>query len=358
VTSFAVHGGNVYAAARQTGFAVRRLLDFSASINPLGPSPKALRAARLALSRVGHYPDPECVRLRETLAKRFQLPSSQFLIGNGSSELIHLLPAVLAVRYALIVGPTFSEYERAINAYDGRVLRVQAQRSDGYRPPVHEVVATLGRKTGIDAVFLCNPNSPTGRTLTRDEMREILSRAGRRTPVIVDETFVDYCEGQSMLPQLDEHPNLIVLRSLTKFYALPGLRIGYVAASEKIIRRIGRKQAPWSVNTLAQEAAIAALGDRAHARRALAFMEQERPRFAEMFCGFEELVLYPSEANYFLVELHSISAPALCAVLRRCGILIRDCSTVPGLSKQTIRLAIRTTGQNRRLVAALHAALG
>jgi len=353
------HGGNVHAAARESGQRVGDLIDFSASINPLGPSAAAMRAVRAASSSIIHYPDPECVEIRKTLARRHRLSPEEFLIGNGSTELIHLLPRVLRIRRAVIVGPAFSEYAKAVTAHGGRAFPIHAMRSEGYRPPLDEALAALAPRRA-DAIFLCNPNSPTGQAVCREAIEALLRGVARRDLwVILDETFVEYCADRSVLASAHRCPRLVVLRSFTKFYALPGLRIGYLVAREPVIRRLKHELPSWSVNTLAQAGAIAALKDRHHARRSLAFIKGERHRFAKSLATIPEITVFPSAANFLLVELPpGRSGPEVTKILCRQGLLIRDCSMVPGLSRRTIRVAIRLPGQNDRLVRALRALIG
>jgi len=353
MTFFPCHGGNVHAAARAGGRRLDQIVDFSASINPLGPSPAALRAIREAFPLLVHYPDPDCTALVDALAARWRLAPDRLVIGNGSSELIQALPRALRIRRALIVGPTFSEYERAVRLAGGEAVSIDASRTDGYRPPLAAALRLLRKK--FDAVFVCNPNSPTGRAAGRGELRRLLAAArAAGTWTILDETFVEYCERMSLLPRMARFPRLIILRSFTKFYALPGLRLGYAAGPPEAIASIRAQLPPWSVNLPAQQAALAALHDRRHARASLAFMRRERPRFTRLLAALPGAVVNPSAANFLLVELPpSLSAHACAAGLAGHGLLVRDCSPVPGLNDRTIRVAIRRPAQNRRLVAAL-----
>ena len=195
------HGGDVYAAARELGRGVHRLLDFSASINPLGPSPAAVRAIADAGNLLQHYPDPTCWDLRQALAIHWQRPAEEFLVGNGSTELIHLLPEALQIRHLLIVGPTFSEYAAAMRRFGGQVSMLMGDRAEGYRPPLEQVVAPCmelirraGGRAAIDAVLLCNPNSPTGHACDAGTVTRLARLAARRRLwFIVDETFAEYC---------------------------------------------------------------------------------------------------------------------------------------------------------------------
>ncbi|TAJ07839.1 MAG: threonine-phosphate decarboxylase [Nitrospirae bacterium] len=350
------HGGNVYEAARASGRPIGRLTDFSASINPLGPSPAAVRALRHSLPQLVHYPDPDCLTLRRALAKRWRLASDQILVGNGSTELIHLLPRALGIRHALLIGPTFSEYARAVALAGGRISYLHARRSEGYRPPLERVLHAMQHsRKPVDAIFLCNPNSPTGRAVGAASVRALVRAAARRRiRVILDETFVEYCAERSVLRDVPRSANLLVLRSFTKFYAMPALRLGYLVGAVPLIQRVRALQPPWSVNTPAQVFALAALGDQGHANRSLASVQQERARFVMNLKALPGVTVYPSEANFLLLELPMALSARVCAeALARRGLLIRDCSSVPGLNRRTVRVAVRRRMENCRLVTAL-----
>lgn len=349
------HGGNVYAAARELRVPLGKLVDFSASINPLGPSPAVFEALRRARPLVPHYPDPDCWSLKRVLASRLNVDPAELVVGNGSIELIDLLPRALKIRRALIIGPTFSEYAAAVERAGGRCTGLVAVATDGYRPPLEEAIERVRRfPRSYDAVFLCNPNSPTGRSCPAKSVLDLAGQAERAGVwTVVDETFAEYCERCSVLPALTKHSRLIVLRSFTKFYALPGLRIGYAAASRSTARVLHHRRPAWSVNAAAQLAAMAALSDRSHAERSLSFMDNERDRLRKRLGTVAGLGVIPSEANFFLLELPSPhKADRLTEALRRQGLLIRDCTSVPGLNARTVRIAVRRRRENDRLVKA------
>lgn len=354
------HGGNIHAIAAELGQQSSSLLDFSASINPLGPSPKVRRMlVHQQEHLMRHYPDPDCGSLRRALASRWRLSPPHFVIGNGSTELIHLLPRALSIRSALIVGPTFSEYGAALNLADARVHVVSAMRRDGYRPPLDKAARWIWsasrRDRSTSAVFLCNPNSPTGQACESDELAEFVERVDQSGAwLILDETFMEYCEGLSVLPMLRRYPRLIVLRSFTKFYALPGLRIGYGICAPSIAETLRRHQPPWSVNSVAQAAAEAAMNDGRYVRHSLAYMEGERERFSTHLADIPGLRVFPSRANFLLLELPDLyRAYRATEALKRKGILVRDCSRVSGLTSRSIRVAVRTGPENDRMVSAL-----
>ncbi|HKO31237.1 MAG TPA: threonine-phosphate decarboxylase CobD [Nitrospiraceae bacterium] len=353
-----IHGGNIYKAARERGTPVDRIVDFSASINPLGPPAVGLHAIRSALKQIVHYPDPGCWQLTQTLARQCGVDRDMILVGNGSTELIHLLPRVLAIKSALIMGPTFEEYARALLNAGSSVRYVHAGREDRFRPPLKEVLRQCSAKRSrFDAVFVCNPNNPTGQVMNRSALRELAEVVdGEQGWLIVDEAFIDYCQTQSVVSMLSAYPRMIVLRSLTKFYAMPGLRIGYLIGASKVVDQLKDHQPPWSVNSLAQEVALKVLGDEVYATQSRTFMKRERSRMMRELRALSGLRVYPSGANFVLIELPaSTSAGEVTERLAAERLLVRDCSTVPGLTTQMIRVAIRTAKDNRRLVAVLGA---
>ncbi len=357
-----VHGGNVYAAARGRRGSTPRLVDFSASINPLGPSPLVLRAAETALRRgIAHYPDPDCAALLGTLAKRLRVNPNNLLLGNGSAELLYVLARALPIRRALILGPTFTEYERAVLAAGGRADYLHAARAEEYAPPLAEAAAALaGSRIRFDVVFLCNPNSPTGRVVGRTAVLELVRAAAKRGIwAVVDEAFIDYAEEASVLREVRQQGHLLVLRSFTKFYAVPGLRLGCLVGPQGLIATLKAQQPPWTVNVVAQAAGVAALRDRGHERASLAYMERARRQLANALRAIGGVTVFPSAANFLLLELPDRRGAAWYArhLLAR-GLMVRDCSRIAGLNNRTIRVAVRRLDENRRLVAALSELIG
>lgn len=354
-----IHGGNVYEASRELGREVRRLIDFSASINPLGPSPHVWRVITEARRLITHYPDPDCWELRQALAQYWQRKAEEIVVGNGSTELLDVLPRALKIRHLVIVHPTFSEYAASMARAGGRITAVYAKAREQYAQPIEHLCQLLEQRQRnsdpIDGVLLCNPNSPTGQACVVEDLLRLADIAQRRKIwLIIDEAFADYCPDRSFLPSAASWSRLVVLRSLTKFYALPGLRIGYAVAKPAAIEAFRRLMPPWSVNVMGQMAALAAVNDSAYARRSIRFMARERERFGTMLAALPGCSVMPTYANYFFVELpRGWHAGEVSAQLRGKGLLIRDCSTVPGANSRSIRLAVRSQDENDRLIQAL-----
>lgn len=354
-----LHGGNIYVAARELECKPGEIVDFSASINPLGPSLRVWKAIASSKHLLTHYPDPDCWDLRRALATFWRIDPGHFVVGNGSTELINALPRALGIHRLLVVQPTFSEYAAAMTRAGGRVLSLYAGRNDHYAIPLDRLRLAIetGRSGGhsFDAVILCHPNSPTGQACTAEEMVQLAKTASRHGRwLIIDESFADYCPDRSILRRARSWPSVVVLRSMTKFYAVPGLRVGYAVSAQTTVRRIQRQLPPWSVSVMGQVAAVAALDDVAHARKSLTFMAQERERFHTRLASLPGCTVMPTCANYVLLELpHGREAKTITRQLREHGLLIRDCSIIPGMNTRSIRLAVRTVHENNRLIRIL-----
>lgn len=354
-----LHGGDIYGAARELNRDPAEILDFSASINPLGPSSQVWKAITAARHLLSHYPDPDCWDLRQALAAFWRIDPEQIVVGNGSTELIDVLPRALAIHRLLVVQPTFSEYAAAVGRAGGEATSLYAGRSDQYAIPIDRLcrVMETGRSDGrsIDGIVICHPNSPTGQACSTDDVTRLATIAKRQDLwLVIDEAFADYCPERSVLPDAASWPHVVVLRSMTKFYALPGLRVGYAVARHTVIRQLRQQLPPWSISMMGQIAARAALSDAAHARKSLQFMARERERFKKLLAALPGCSVLPTYANYFLMELpRGWHAREVTEQLRNEGLLVRDCSSVPGCNTRSIRLAVRARQENDRLIQVL-----
>jgi threonine-phosphate decarboxylase len=236
-----VHGGNVHAFAHALGVSPEEVLDFSASINPLGISHSARQAYRRALQKVVHYPEPYAETLSHALSEYHDIEPASVLVGNGSTQLIYLIARAFPLRRVLLVAPLFSEHLAALRTNGARVSYWNL-RPPSFALDLEGLKRTL-RKEQPDALVLTNPSSPTGALLRREQVDELIQSCRRmRVRLIVDEAFIDWVEEESSKQLAVRDANMIVLRSLTKFFALPGLRVGYAVASPGVIR--SRKGVP------------------------------------------------------------------------------------------------------------------
>ncbi len=344
-----MHGGNIYRAAEALQWPERKIIDFSASINPLGVSRKVKAELRKHLKYLHNYPDPDCKRFISHLSKTLSLPEEVLLAGNGSTEFIYLIPLVLKPEKVLLPAPTFSEYERAlILRGSSSVEHVLLKKENHFRIVVEEFMEKL---SGRDMVYICNPNNPTAHHLKREEVLQ-LAEACKTSKIylVVDEAFIDFVPEHSVIDAVLDNPFLLVLRSLTKFYALTGLRVGYLAAHPDLLREFKKYKEPWTVNTLAQRAAVVAIKDRQYKKETFRVLVEEKG-FLEKELRKLGFKLYPSDINFYLLE-HS-DALYLTDQVKRKGILVRDCSNFKGLNKNYIRIAVKSHRENTLLIKEL-----
>lgn len=354
------HGGTIFAVARELGISPEELLDFSASINPLGPPPGVWPALEAAYRQVGHYPDSACTGLRAALAERHGLLPEQVVVGNGSTELIHLIPRLerFKRKRSLLVAPTFSEYGHGLELAGWRFGHLFLSPEDGFFLDLPLLQASLA--DGWDLLYLCNPGNPTGRLYSRDEVSALLGlcrEAG--TFCVLDEAFMDFCPDETALPLMCGNDRFLVLRSMTKFYGFPGIRLGYALGPAEVIAELERLRPPWSVGTLAQAAGVAALADREHGERTVELVAGERRWLIEGLGEIPGLRVYPGAANYLLVEITAgPAAGELGRMLLERRILIRDSGNFPGLDGSFFRVAVRTRAENERLLQGVRQLLG
>jgi threonine-phosphate decarboxylase len=359
------HGGDRLTAAERFGGSPDEFLDFSSNIHPLGPPQRVIEALSRALESgkpavLTQYPDPLSRRLRNKLAERLDVSPEQLLIGNGAAELIDLAVQVFRPGRVGVVRPCFSEYERSARIHRCSLVSIRAREEDRFIPAEQELCSLIGRS---DLVFLGHPNNPTGQCIPVPVLERAADEAARSgTVLVVDEAFIDFVPGgekRSLIRRLSSFPTTLIVRSMTKFYALPGLRLGYAVGSRDWIERLARHKIPWSVNALAQIAGEAALEDEAYQREAERWGTAERSELADGLQRIGAVDVFPSETNFLLLRLRvgddhpSRASGWLQEQMGRRGILIRDCSTFPGLDGRYVRVAVRTREENERLLAAL-----
>jgi histidinol-phosphate aminotransferase len=331
------------------GFAdtIGDVLDFSANVNPFGPSPRVWEA--LCAVALGRHPDPRAAPARQFLAAREDVDPARLLVGNGSIELIYNL-AVAYLRpgdRVLVAEPTFGEYAAAARIMGAEVLHWRSDPEQDFALDV-DGLARLALRARPRLLFLCNPNNPTGNYLPREAV-EYLVDTLPETLIVLDEAFVRFIAGAWTSRDLAAG-NLLVLRSLTKDYALTGLRVGYARGPRGVIAALEKVQPPWSVNAMAQAATIAALQDEEHFQRSLAALAEAKHAFVRDLAAIG-LAPLPSRLYFFLVQVGA--APIWKQRLLQRGMLVRDCTSfgLPGY----IRVAVRRPAENARLVAGLAA---
>ena len=341
------HGGNIWKIAKENGLKPEDILDFSASINPLGLSPRAEAAIKTAISFLGHYPEPGAEAMRAELASYHGLPEENILVGNGSTEFIYLLPQVLRPKKAVMVEPSFSEHRNSLESVGCVVENFLTLENKGFVPDTERLCSEIAN--GCDVAYLCNPANPTGILLSKKEVLKITEECRRYgVMLVVDEAFIDFAEEESVKREAITMDNLIVIRSMTKFFSMAGLRLGYVIASKRLIKRFEAAKPPWSVNTLAILAGMESLKDTDYIKRTREWLEQEKLFLMQGFNNLSYFKTYPTEVNYILVKilLDGITTRGIQERLLKQGILIRDCSSFIGLGDNFFRVAVRKRVEN------------
>ncbi|MEM2999037.1 MAG: threonine-phosphate decarboxylase CobD [Candidatus Bathyarchaeia archaeon] len=356
-----IHGGEVWHIIGKSILGREDILDFSSNINPLGPSRKAVKAIRDNLGLIPSYPDPDSTALRDAIASSIKGISRENVIcGNGSIELIYLFADVFMSRgdVALIPAPAFGEYEKAVRRTGARPKLIKLSSTFKVEPSLF-----TREMKGAKAVFLCNPNNPTGILTPHATIAEIIEEAlAENVLVFLDEDFIEFVDEEkrfSFAAEIERYPNLFVLRSFTKFFGLTGLRVGYGVADEEIIRVVSVAKAPWNVNCLAQVAAAAALQDVEHMRRASRLIKRERKFLTGELSRISGLKVYPADANFLFIDVRQsgLTAAQLKEKMLRYGVLIRDCTSFAGIDEYYIRVAVKTRRENEKMLEALKKAL-
>lgn len=355
-----VHGGNLAWAAALAGCPPDAILDFSASISPLGPPKSAIAAIQAHLGNLSYYPDPDYRELRSALSHLHQLPPECILPGNGSAELLTWAGWDLAkLAMTTLVTPAFGDYWRSLKAFDAKVIECPLSNFGFGISDFGLVIRNLESKIQNSlqkcGLLLNNPHNPTGCLFLRETILPYLEQFAL---VVVDEAFMDFLppdREQSLIPVVQEYPNLVIMRSLTKFYSLPGLRLGYAIAHPDRLQRWQALRDPWPVNTLAAAAAAAVVQDTDFQQQTWAWLPPTRLQLFEGLAQVAGLQPYKSAANFLLVQSQQPSSQLQQQLLKNHQILIRDCLSFPELGDRYFRVAVRSNTENERLVQALTA---
>ena len=348
------HGGQLRAIAEQFGVAQDRLHDFSANINPDGPPASLLRGLRAAvddLSLLTNYPDLEETALREAVAAFVAAPVACCVVANGFAPLLAATVQALAVRRCLLPVPAFGEYRHVLEQAGVEAISLCLRAEDDFRYDIDGLL-NAAAEARCDTLLLANPQNPSGVLLPEEEMRALVLRAAERgLRLLVDEAFIDYAPEESITGDAPIASHLVVFRSVTKFFAVPGLRVAFAVSNPVWTEEIRRKLAPWAITTLAARAVICGVADAAFAD---ASRERNERRRVEMAAALEALgvPVYPGRANFLLFTV----ADALTLrerMITRHHIVLRSCANYEGLDATYLRTAVRTETENRLLLEAL-----
>lgn len=349
------HGGDLVTAEAHFGILREKLLDFSANINPLGPPDSILQSIRDGLRTIVHYPDPGHRSFRRVLADKLEISDAWILPGNGAAECMALAILALAPRKVGVVYPCFSEYEMLAKQFGAEIVACYTKEDDHFKASKDDLYPLF---VEAELVFIGSPNNPTGTVYSKDELIEMAEWCDHTdTYLVVDEAFLHFVEDGSKLTLLDElerFPRVMLIRSLTKMFAIPGLRLGYTIAHPALIDRMKQKQVTWSVNGLALLAGEQCVKEEHYEQETRQLIRTERAFLSEQLQRKLGWSVMSSAVNYLLVRCtDEITADELQQKMGYKGILIRNCSMYPGLSPYHFRIAVRTREENEQLLTVM-----
>ena len=359
------HGGNIYKIFREKN--IDKILDYSSNINPYGLPENLKKEIFEKLFVLERYPDPDYIGLREKIAEKNNLNIENIIVGNGATEIIFLFMKILSPKKVLIVSPTFGEYERAIKAStlandNLEINYFELKEAENFVLNIKNLETEL--ENNYDLLILCNPNNPTGQFLKLKKLEEILKICEQKnTKLFVDEAFVEFVEdweNESIINSKENKENLFVIRAFTKFFAIPGLRLGYgICFNKNLLKKMLEKKEPWSVNNIADLAGQTVLDDENYIQKTKEWIKDQKKYMYENLNKIEGLRAYKTEVNFILLKIEDnllekgLDVKNLRKKMLEKGILIRDASNFIYLDKHYFRLAIKDKLNNKKVIESL-----
>ncbi len=352
------HGSDLEKIEQYYQIKKEEIISFSANVNPLGISGKLKDTLSSHLDVITAYPDREYTKLRKSIGEYCGIDESLIIVGNGSTELISIFIQIKQPKKAMILGPTYSEYEREISLGGGSCFYFPLEESRDFQLDVNKLSKQL--EESMDLLVICNPNNPTSSVISRSDMQKILDICKLYDIfVMVDETYVEFAEDYEKItavPFTNYYNNIIILRGISKFFASPGLRLGYaITGNMDIIKAINTRKNPWTINSLAEAAGQIMFSDSEYIQATRALIHKERTRIYDTLQKIDTIKVYPPSANFILLKItkESVNADDLFEAAIRKKMMIRNCSTFPFLNNQFIRFCFMKPEDNDRLLQCL-----
>lgn len=345
-----VHGGDIYSEQNKTPG--KKLIDYSANVNPLGLPTSVKDAIKEAIKNCVNYPDPLCRELTEKLANYLKVRKDYLFISNGAADVLFKLALAEKPKRAVLLAPTFADYEKALKTVDCKFTYYELKEENDFLVG-QDILKTINSR--VDIVVVCNPNNPTGKLIDKNLLLEVLEKCSRTgTKLLVDECFMEFVDDKkaySLKTKLAKYHNLIILKAFTKTYAMPGLRLGYCLSSDaNLIKRLHENGQDWNVSVLAQAAGIAALDEDNYLLAGKELIMQERQYLTAQLEAVGAKT-FGSEANYIFFKLENpINFSEL---MQKKGFLIRECANYNNLGASYYRIAVKTRYNNRALIKAI-----
>ncbi|MDC9594848.1 threonine-phosphate decarboxylase CobD [Xenorhabdus sp. IM139775] len=351
------HGGDIIGIALQQGLPANGLIDFSANINPLGAPERVKTLIKNSLADIEKYPDVEYRHLHQAIANAHQCDSTAVIAGNGATELIYALIRYLNPKRALLLTPGFAEYRRALQQTGTEIIDYPLTEENGFQPDLRLLDALSTVQP--DCVFIATPNNPTGLMPDNRFMQSLVAYCERQgISLIVDESFIDFLpDNRGVLPQCAATKHLYVLRSMTKFFAIPGLRLGYLVSGNIAgIAEMKYRREPWSINAFAARVGEILFDEHDYIAATHQWLQSQQQYLWTQLSAFPALTVWPPSANFLFFRCHKPNVDLWQALLKQ-RLLIRHCKNYAGLDPRYYRIAVRSEWENQRLIAAMQQVL-
>ena len=349
------HGSDLETIAAYYHISQNDIINYSSNVNPLGLSDAFQTSVAQHITCVCSYPDRNYTELKQSISSYSHTVPEHLLIGSGATELISLLIQGIHPKKALLVQPTYSEYEREIRLHHGEIYSFYLSQEDDFRPNPSALIRAL--TDDYDLLILCNPNNPTGTLWTQDQLRSILAHCQRyNIMVLIDETYIEFTESIDKVNAIeltDEFVNLFVIRGVSKFFSAPGLRLGYgVTSNEELLTYICQSLNPWNVHSIAAVCGSALFEDQTFIKQTQTFIANERRRVLHLLKEIHRLHVYPMSSNFVLLRIldPSISSEDTFEMAIHRNMMLRNCSSFPGLSHNHIRFCLQMPEHNDLLI--------
>lgn len=356
------HGGNIFQIERRYSIDKKELLDFSANINPLGVPKTLINIIKKSTEDLQYYPDADYYELKSAIAQYYDVEKEHIFIGNGAVQVIFDAISAIQPKKAIILTPTFNEYERALKSVGCNIIRYPLKEEEDFILNIEGFMETIDDE--VDLVILCNPNNPTSVLMELEDIRKILSKCREKQAyLMLDEAFMDFIPNQKAYSMMKDYrlaDEVIIIRAFTKFYGIPGLRLGFGLSSNKaLLKALHERTLPWSLNTFAGYFGQVLMSEEEYVQLTQQWMLQERKRFVEALHKVDGIKVFKPSANFILIKIlkPNINAAILKKRLLKNNILIRDCSNFNNLSDRFIRIAIKSPKINDIFVKELNKAM-
>ena len=347
-----LHGGNIYKFQRE---GKNDILDYSSNINPLGVSQKFIGIAKESFDKLVNYPDPYYIELRKKIAKFNSLNMDNIIVGNGATEILFLYIRALKPKKVLILAPCFAEYERALKSVGAQIEYFELKEKNNFYPDIQTLKKKLEGQH-YDLFLFCNPNNPTGQLIKFDDVKDLAAICKKQDmKIFIDEAFIEFVENwKEKTAALLKNKDVFIMRAFTKFFAIPGLRLGYgISFDEELMNKLQAEKEPWSVNTFANLAGLVMLDDKDYIKKSEKWVAEEKNFLYKELSKNKNLKVYKSECNFLLIKLLTTTSQEIQTKLLEKNILVRDASNFQFLDESYIRVAVKDREKNLKLIESL-----